>query len=25
MFSGLNKVIRWLDYLNLNTTGSNFE
>ena len=24
-FSGLNKVIRILNYLNLNTTGSNFE
>ena len=25
MFSGLNKVITLLNYLNLNTTGSNFE
>ena len=24
-FSGLNKVITLLNYLNLNTTGSNFE
>ena len=25
MFSGLNNVITLLNYLNLNTTGSNFE
>ena len=25
IFSGLNKVITLLNYLNLNTTGSNFE